>query len=77
MDNWIVKTDSNGNLQWQKSLGGSQMDYATSIQQCIDSGYIIGGVSKSNDGNVSGNHGDWDFWAVKLVCPSCPPSPGI
>jgi hypothetical protein len=25
-DYWIVKLDSNGNMQWQKSLGGSSMD---------------------------------------------------
>ena len=56
-DYWIVKLDANGNLVWQKSLGGSSGDYATSIQQTSDGGFIVAGSSNSNDGDVSGNHG--------------------
>jgi hypothetical protein len=65
-DYWVVKMDSSGNLQWQKCLGGSQDDYAYSIQQTSDGGYITSGASISNDGNVSGNHGNTDCWVVKL-----------
>lgn len=65
-DYWIVKLDSNGNLQWQKSLGGSSMDMAQSIQQTSEGGYIVAGSSSSNDGDVSGNHGGGDYWIVKL-----------
>src|SRR5690606_2835331 len=53
-------------LQWQKSLGGSSSDYGKSTSQTADGGYIVAGVSSSNDGNVSGNHGSSDFWVVKL-----------
>jgi hypothetical protein len=55
-----------GSLQWQKSLGGSRWDYASSIQQTSDGGYIIAGISRSNDGDVKGNHGETDYWIVKL-----------
>ncbi|WP_137906080.1 T9SS type A sorting domain-containing protein [Chryseobacterium sp. 2VB] len=65
-DYWIVKLDSNGNMQWQKSLGGSSMDMAQSIQQTSEGGYIVAGSSSSNDGDVSGNHGGGDYWIVKL-----------
>lgn len=65
-DYWIVKLDSNGNMQWQKSLGGSSMDIAQSIQQTSEGGYIVAGSSSSNDGDVSGNHGGGDYWIVKL-----------
>jgi len=65
-DYWIAKIDSLGNIQWQKSLGGSVTDEANSIQQTNDGGYIVAGVSGSNDGDVTGNHGDVDFWVVKL-----------
>jgi len=46
--NWIVKTDSSGNPQWQKELGcfsSPPGDYTigVSIQQTTDGGYIIGG----------------------------------
>jgi len=65
-DCWIVKLDANGNIVWQKCLGGSSYDYANSIQQTSDGGYIIAGESESNDGNVTGNHGNTDYWIVKL-----------
>lgn len=65
-DYWIVKLNSLGNLVWQKSLGGSNLDYGYSIQQTADGGYIIAGRSDSNDGNVTGHHGNTDFWVVKL-----------
>jgi len=65
-DVWVVKLNSTGSLQWQKCLGGSDFDYAYSIQQTSDGGYIVAGGTYSNDGDVSGNHGDMDFWVVKL-----------
>lgn len=64
-DYWVVKVDASGNIQWQKSYGGSEHDLARSIQQTTDGGYIIAGESLSNDGDVSGNHGSYDFWVVK------------
>ena len=65
-DFWVVKLDINGNITWQKSLGGSNVDYAFSIQETSDNGYIVAGRSSSNDGDVTGNHGSDDFWIVKL-----------
>ena len=66
-DYWIVKLDANGNLTWQKSLGGSSGDYDTSIRQTLDGGYIVAGRSSSFDGEVTGNHGGGDFWIIKLA----------
>jgi hypothetical protein len=66
LDYWIVKLDANGNITWQKSLGGSGYDGASTIQQTADGGYIVAGVSNSIDGDVTGNHGHDDFWIVKL-----------
>jgi len=63
-DYWIVKLTSTGELDWQKSLGGSGFDFAESIQQTTDGGYIIAGCSESNDGDVSENHGSRDYWIV-------------
>ncbi|SFB79707.1 T9SS type A sorting domain-containing protein [Kaistella jeonii] len=65
-DCWIVKLDSEGNIQWEKSLGGNSSDYAKSIKQTTDGGYIFAGHSVSTDGDVSGNHGGYDYWIVKL-----------
>jgi len=65
-DFWIVKLDNQGNILWQKTLGGSEHDIAHSIQQTKDGGYIVAGWTESNDGDVKGNHGGSDFWIVKL-----------
>ena len=65
-DIWVVKLNITGAIEWQKSLGGTESESAFSIQQTNDGGYIVLGVSFSNDGDVSGNHGNGDYWAVKL-----------
>ena len=67
-DYWVVKLDPAGNIDWQKSLGGSGDDIANSITQTSDGGYIVAGSASSNDGDVSFNHGSTafsDMWIVK------------
>jgi hypothetical protein len=46
-DAYLVKTDPNGNSQWQKAFGGSDYDHGWSAQQTADGGYIIAGVTES------------------------------
>ena len=65
-DYWVVKLEPSGNMAWQKSLGGSETERALSIQQTNDGGFIVAGYSKSNDGDVTNNHGSSDYWVVKL-----------
>ncbi len=65
-DYWVVKLSDTGAIQWAKCLGGTESDWCYGIQQTTDSGYIVAGSSYSNDGDVSGNHGDFDYWIVKL-----------
>ena len=67
-DYWIIKLDGAGAITWNKLLGGTGNEYATSIQQTADGGYIIAGYSTSSaNGNVTGvNHGLKDYWIVKL-----------
>jgi hypothetical protein len=66
LDYWIIKLDSDGILQWQKSYGGNMDDIAYAVKQTADGGYIVAGESSSNNGNVSGNHGSSDYWVLKL-----------
>jgi hypothetical protein len=42
-DGWIVKLDRTGNLQWQKSIGGSYSDVFKSVVQTVDGGYLVVG----------------------------------
>lgn len=67
-DYWILKLDVNGNIVWDKLLGGNNDEAAFSIQQTTDGGYIVTGASLSSaNGNVSGtNHGGSDYWILKL-----------
>jgi hypothetical protein len=65
-DAWIIKFDTSGNLQWQKTLGGSNIDGIRCVQQTADGGYITTGYTNSVDGDVTSNHGLNDLWVVKL-----------
>lgn len=66
MDVWIVKLSAVGIIQWQKCFGGTNWDYGSTIMQISGGGYIFSGLATSNDGDVSGNHGSFDGWVVKL-----------
>ena len=46
-DFWIVKLDSSGNIQWDKTIGGNGDDQLYSLKQTRDGGYILGGNSTS------------------------------
>ena len=65
-DVWVVKTDENRNIIWQKCLGGTNYDRGHSIQITSDGGYIVAGFSNSINGQVIDNHGDYDMWIIKL-----------
>jgi hypothetical protein len=65
-DYWIINIDQYGEMQWQKCYGGGAGDFIRSFQQTTDSGYVIAGTTSSNDGDVTGNHGNTDYWIVKL-----------
>lgn len=64
-DFWIVKTDINGVIEWETSLGGSLDDLARAAVE-VDGNYYIAGFSASSDGDVGGNYGGQDGWLVKL-----------
>jgi hypothetical protein len=57
---WVLKLDSSGNVQWQKTYGGTDLDFATSIKQTSDGGYIVAGVA------YSFGVGNGDLWVLKL-----------
>ncbi len=66
MDFWIFKLDATSNVVWQNTYGGSGIEWARDVQQTSDGGYMIVGSTASNDGDVSNNYGQSDFWVLKL-----------
>ncbi|WP_315816408.1 DUF7619 domain-containing protein [Paraflavitalea speifideaquila] len=65
-DIWVVKINRQGNVVWQRCLGGSFAEGAGSIRQTADGGYIVIGSTASSDGDVTGRKGSYDIWVVKL-----------
>jgi hypothetical protein len=59
-DVWILKTDSSGNIQWQKVYGSIWIERAYAIQQTIDGGYVVAATS------TFFGAGYGDFWILKL-----------
>ncbi len=65
-DSWVLKLDSTGAIVWQHCYGGSNDENVNGITATEDGGFIFVGQTDSNDGDVSGNHGADDIWAVKI-----------
>jgi hypothetical protein len=67
-DYWIVKLNTDGTIVWNKTIGGSESDRLTALQQTSDGGYILGGSSDSNKGGdkTEDAKGSDDYWVVKI-----------
>ena len=60
----LVKLDASLNIEWKQCYGGSDHDGVTALAEISD-GYIFGAYVNSNDGEISGWHGDNDIWIVR------------
>jgi hypothetical protein len=58
-DMWLIKTDVNGQLEWNNTFGGTNWESAASVIQTADGGYVLAGHT------FSYGAGDADFWLVK------------
>lgn len=64
-DVYLIKTDSAGNSQWQKTFGGSSREESFSVQQTADGGFIIAGET------TSFGAGYGDVYLVKVGFEGC------
>lgn len=65
-DVWVLKIDNSGDLQWQKSFGGTDIDFAFSAVELNDESIIIVGESSSNDIDITENKGFTDLLITKI-----------
>lgn len=89
-DFWVFNIDDSGNINWEQRFGGSGSESIWSIIQTNDKGYLLGGISESQDGDISQDFGGLDYWVVKTVlndndgvnndidlCPNTPKGEGV
>ncbi|QMU30032.1 T9SS type A sorting domain-containing protein [Adhaeribacter radiodurans] len=66
-DYWVVKTDNNGNKQWDKRYGGTRNDALASVVSTSDGGYLLAGTSNSLINNdKSQDSFTRDYWVLKV-----------
>jgi predicted secreted protein len=58
-DFWLIKTDAAGNMQWNRTYGGSGTDFCFNVVQTSDGGYVVAGPT------TSFGAGGMDVWLVK------------
>jgi len=65
-DGWFIQVAPKGKLLFQHCYGGSNFDGFFAMVPSDFGSFILLGASGSNDGDVSGNHGNGDAWVVKV-----------
>lgn len=59
-DFWVIKFDSNAEIEWQKRFGGSKVEEAESVAIAADGGYVAAGITKTFGSGLR------DIWLIKL-----------
>ena len=65
-DAWAVKVDNNGNLIWEASSGGTNIDFAYGIAELNDQSVVVVGDTSSNDEDILENKGFADLLLFKI-----------
>ncbi len=67
-DWWVLKTDAIGTIEWQHTFGSDDMENVYSVSQNSVDHFLLGGFSRSADGNdvTDAPKGGFDFWMMYL-----------
>ena len=65
-DVWVIKTDLNGTLIWERTFGGSALDWGHSVIELASGDLMVAAVTASDDGDIDMNHGAGDMWLMRL-----------
>lgn len=65
-DIWLVKINKTGDLIWEKSLGGKEIDAAYKILPTSDNNFILAGETRSDDLDITNQNGAADIWVLKI-----------
>ncbi len=68
-DAWLIKLNEDGDTLWTKAIGGTGEDCGLDVLAMPDGGCVIAGFTKSNDGDMIGNHdadgSDYDGFIIR------------
>jgi Ca2+-binding RTX toxin-like protein len=59
----LIKLESDGEIAWEKTYGGTLADFGISIQQTADGGFVVAGTTRSFP--TTGSFSEGQFWVVK------------
>jgi hypothetical protein len=67
-DFWVIKINTRGDIEWQKTIGGALDDQLNVVYQSFDRGYLLAGYSNSDATKSKRNRNEegTDFWIVKV-----------
>ena len=66
-DMWVVKIDNAGDIEWQNTIGGTNIDVAYSAIESDNQSIIVVGETSSSDGDIPENKGFTDVIIAKIV----------
>ena len=65
-DAWVLKIDANASLEWQKTIGGTDIDFAFDAIELNDKSVIVVGETNSSDIDIPENKGFTDVLIFKM-----------
>jgi len=66
-DAWLVKLSFNGDIEWSRAIGGSQVEVGYQVHETNDGGIVLLGSTQSTDGDITTNQGASDAFLTKLA----------